>query len=227
MAAAKPTSISRRVAALALPVVLLPSMLWVFRASCARLGHPLGYLLGFGVYWLFWCLLVPTILLGGWRLVCDLFRPFPRLCALSWPTQALLWWPVLFPLTFVFVRRVASAGPAILLVSIALGIVIGVTEEILWRGLFLRLFPRNLWLGLIYPSLMFALWHIAPQSVLPSRMAGGVTAFVAYAFLLGITYGAAARQTGSIAWPTIAHIVHDSLGLGGYVYAAWLTRTLG
>jgi len=55
---------------------------------------------------------------------------------------------------------------------------------------------------------MFALWHLAPQSVVPNRLPGGSISFVAYAFVLGLTYAFAAQRTGSIAWPTVSHIVH-------------------
>jgi hypothetical protein len=39
--------------------------------------------------------------------------------------------------------------------------------------------------------------------------------------LIATTY--AARKTGSIRWPTLSHVIHDSLGLGALAYAIWLT----
>jgi membrane protease YdiL (CAAX protease family) len=111
-----------------------------------------------------------------------------------------------------------------IIISIVLGIVIGVTEEILWRGVYMRMFPNSIWLNLVYPSVMFALWHLAPQSIVVNRMPGGTLSFVAYALVLGIIYGITVYQTKSIAWSTVAHIVHDTLGLGGFVYAAWLMK---
>jgi biotin transporter BioY len=49
--------------ALALPLLLLPVMAGVFALAARLLGADAGYLLGFGLYWLFWCLLVPHWLL--------------------------------------------------------------------------------------------------------------------------------------------------------------------
>jgi len=182
--------------------------------------------LGFMVYWLFWCILIPIILLGGIRPLFELFQPFPTFSELSWKTHLFLWWPIAFPLFFVFIPRLMKANVNILLASILLGIVIGITEEILWRGVYMRLFPNNVWLNLVYPSLMFAIWHIAPQTVVINRMPGGTFSFMSYAFLLGLSYAITVYQTKSIAWCTVAHAIHDTLGLGGFVYAVWLTQSI-
>ena len=216
---------SRQWAALAGPTVLIAIMLWAFRKGHGRFGFPLGYLLAFGLYWIGWCLIFPAFLLGGWRALVDLFQPVAAFGALSWVTHLLLWWPIVFPLLFMFLPRLRKANWAILLASLALGIVIGVTEEILWRGVYLRLFPGNIWLGLLYPSLLFGLWHICPLSVLANKLPGGAASFVIYAVLLGLTYGLAAQRTGSIYWPTVAHVIHDTLGLGGFTYAACARRS--
>ena len=214
----------RRTAALAAPIMLVFSMYGFFQAFNRRWHAPLDYLLSFIVYWVFWCLLFPFLLLGGIRPILGLFQPFPPFIDLTWQTQILLWWPVIFPLFFVFINRIRRANGKILLVSILLGIIIGLTEEILWRGVYTRIFPNNIWLNLVYPSLMFALWHLAPLSITPNRMPGGRLSFIVYAFLLGVTYTITVYQTGSIAWCTISHIAHDTLGLGGFAYANWLVQ---
>jgi len=125
-------------------------------------------------------------------------------------------------LFFVFIPGLPRANMRIISVSVLLGAVIGVTEEVFWRGVYLRMFPGNAWLSLVYPSAMFALWHLAPLSVRPNRLPGGSLAFVAYALLLGGSYALSATQTGSIGWTTVSHIIHDSLGLGALAYAQWL-----
>jgi membrane protease YdiL (CAAX protease family) len=77
---------------------------------------------------------------------------------------------------------------------------------------------------MIYPSWMFGLWHIAPRSVRPNTMPGGMFSIVFYAVILGLSYGYPARRTGSIRWCTVSHCLHDTLGLGGLAYASWLIR---
>jgi uncharacterized protein len=207
---------------LAAPLVLTASMLAAYIGLDVLFGYPLGYLAAFGLYWFIWCIFFPVLVLGGLRPLIDLFRPFPAFHKLDWKTHLLLWWPIVFPLFFAFLPRLDRINMPILIGSLLLGVIIGVTEEIFWRGLFIRFFPNRTWLNVIYPSLLFGIWHVAPLAVRPSSMPGGVYSFVFYAVILGVSYALAARRTNSIAWCTISHIGHDVLGLGALAYAVWL-----
>jgi len=40
-------------------------------------------------------------------------------------------------------------------------------EEVLWRGVYITLFPDSRWWGIVWPTVWFALWHYAPGSVSP------------------------------------------------------------
>jgi membrane protease YdiL (CAAX protease family) len=215
--------VARRSFIIAIPPLLIASMCFAFRHLSARFGFPAGYLAAFGVYWIGWCAIVPTGVLGT-HAVVDLFRrspvPFPKLGV---TTHVLLWWPLVFPLAYSFVPRIGSTRVVVLIASIALGTVIGVSEEILWRGLYVRAFPNQVWLNTIYPSMAFGLWHLCPLSVLPSRYPGGAVAFTAYSVALGLSYAYSVRRTGSIRWCTVSHCIHDALGLGAFAYASWLT----
>jgi membrane protease YdiL (CAAX protease family) len=215
--------VGKRWFVIAVPPLLIASMYGAFRYLTARFGFPTGYLAAFGVYWVGWCVIVPTGILGT-RAVLDLFSrwgvPFAKLGA---TTHVLLWSPLLFPLAFSFVPRIGSTSVVILIASIALGIVIGVTEELLWRGLYVTAFPNRLSLNTTYPSIAFGLWHLCPLSALPSRYPGGALAFAGYSVVLGLSYAYYARRTGSIRWCTVSHCIHDALGLGAFAYASWLT----
>jgi hypothetical protein len=213
--------VTRQQIALGSPAVLIATMYVLFRTLSGKLGYPLGYLVAFTVYWIAWCGVLPVAVLGPAG-VCDLFKAGKtRLRDAAPGTHAMLWWPLVFPLAFAF-PRIVSAAPAIILASVALGVVTGVAEELLWRGVYLSSFPENRWLNTTYPSLAFGLWHLCPLSVLPSRYPGGIAIFVIYSTLLGFSYATAARRMESIRWCTISHCVHDVLGLGGFAYGAWL-----
>jgi hypothetical protein len=62
----EPVSFSdfRQKALLVLPLLLLVSTNLAFQWFVGLWGDRLGYLAGFGFYWLFWCLLAPLWLLG-------------------------------------------------------------------------------------------------------------------------------------------------------------------
>ncbi|MTI96015.1 MAG: CPBP family intramembrane metalloprotease [Firmicutes bacterium] len=49
-----------------------------------------------------------------------------------------------------------------LLMAIPMSVWNGFLEEVLWRGTFTALFPRQTMLGIIYPALGFAAWHLGP-----------------------------------------------------------------
>ncbi len=213
---------SMRTVMLAMPVILIASTYIAFQVFDAWWGYPLGYLVGFIFYWTVWCLAFPTYILGGLGPVIDLFREGkPGIKDLGWKLHLLLWFWILFPLITIFIPKATQIGLIVLLGSILIGLVIGVTEELLWRGVYIRLFPNNAWLNMVYPSIMFGLWHISPQSVRASSMPGGVFSFVGYAVFLGLAYAYVARKTGSIRWCTLSHVIHDSLGLGALAYLAW------
>jgi uncharacterized protein len=213
---------SRRIM-LFMPVALIATTYAAFNIFNTWWGYPFGYLMGFVFYWVVWCLVFPVYMLGGVRPVLDLFREGkPEFQKLGRRAHFFLWFWIVFPLATIFIPRAGGVGFTIFAYSILIGITIGVTEEILWRGVYVRLFPNSTWMSIIYPSIMFSLWHIAPQSVKASTMPGGIFSFLFYPLVLGLAYAYVAKKTGSIRWTTLSHVVHDSLGLGALAYAIWL-----
>jgi membrane protease YdiL (CAAX protease family) len=208
---------------IALPPVLIASMYGLFRFLPSRFGASAGYLAAFAAYWIGWCVMVPTAILGT-RTVADLFRRSAASFAnLGAATHVALWWPLAIPLAFSFLPRIAATSFPIFIASMVLGIIIGVTEELLWRGLYITAFPNRLSLNTIYPSIAFGVWHLCPLSALPSRYPGGALAFAAYSVALGLSYAYSVRQTRSIRWCSVSHSIHDALGLGAFAYANWVS----
>src|SRR4051812_40621086 len=142
----------------AVPPVLLVTMYVAFQELTVQYGFPLGYLLAFSLYWGLWCVALPAAVLGT-RGVLGLFRSLqPQTSQLGIATHFALWWPLAAPLVFVFLPHIASTGATVIVASVVLGMVTGITEEVLWRGVYVTLFADNVWLNTIYPSLSFGLW---------------------------------------------------------------------
>jgi len=208
----------KKKALLATPWVLLGTTYLAFQGFVALWGPKWGYLAGFVFYWALWGLLLPLWILG-WGGLRDIFREVrPRLGKPVWLGAVLLLLPVAGAAATVFVVKLPLLTLPIVLGSAALALVNGVLEEVLWRGAYIRLFPGKLFLGYIYPTLGFALWHLAPQAVHPINMPGGVTAFLIGATLMGACWGWVAWRTGSIRWSTFSHVLTDFLGLGATIY---------
>lgn len=199
--------------ALALPWLLIPSTAGIFALATRWLGAEAGYLLGFGFYWLFWCLLIPLILLGKAEFASILRDRAPLFSRENWHA-ALLWLFVTLVSVLMYAGEFIRAPLALILLAALLATLNGFCEEILWRGLYVRLFPRNPWLGILYPALGFALWHFAPQIIFPAE---NIIGFVVSTFFLALPYGFITYRTGSARWTAISHSLSGILALSGYL----------
>jgi uncharacterized protein len=200
------------------PPVLLASTFLAYRGLVARFGLKRGYFGGFLFYWLAWCLLLPLALLGPGGLGALFRNVAPRYGDPAWLGLLLLLFPLLLGYGFAFPRAVRGAGWTLLLVSAAIAVVNGTLEEVVWRGTYVALFPEGWVLGMVFPAIGFGLWHLAPQSVLPSRYPGGEVALVVVSGIVGLMWGWVAHQARSIVWVTVSHVLFDFSGLGGRVY---------
>ena len=196
-----------------LPFLLLPVMFGIFTIFARWLGAEAGYLLGFGFYWLFWCLLIPRALLGKAEFAAILHDRAPLLNRANW-LAALLWLAVMLTAVFMYAGEFIRAPLTLILLAVPLATVNGCCEEILWRGLYVHLFPHNPWLAILYPSLGFALWHFAPQVIFPAENVFGL---VVSTFFLALPYGYIAWRTGSARWTAVSHSLSGILALSGYL----------
>jgi membrane protease YdiL (CAAX protease family) len=204
----------QQIALLLAPWVLLGTTYLCYGALKRRLAAPTAYLGGFLFYWVAWCIVLPLVVLGPRRLA-GLFRP----CAspLGHP-----WWlgvfclvgPPLFSFATVFPGALRRANPKVWLASAAAAIVNGTLEEVLWRGTYIALFPDDFWLGQLYATVGFAVWHFSPQSVYPYRGPGGQVGLVVAVGFLGLLWAWVANNTGVILWTAISHILIDLSALG-------------
>ena len=217
IAEARP-SIGRRQALLLAPVLVLASEYVAFQGLTPMLGPRLGYLAAFATYWVGWCLLFPTWVVG-WPGVRAMFGPaHPRWGRPTWLGAAVLALPLVLGYGVALPRALAQATPLIVAASFLLAAINATGEEVLWRGLYQRAFPHRTWLPVLWPSLGFAMWHLAPQSVRANSMPGGAWSFVLVAGLVGLGWAWLAQQSGSIRWTTAAHILFDFAGLGALLY---------
>lgn len=198
---------------IALPIALCLSMAGVFVLCAHWLGAEAGYLLGFVCYWVFWCLLVPSALLGKAG-VAALLRGRDRLFSRPNRLAACLWLVVMLTAVFLYTGEFLRAPLSLILVAIPMATINGVCEELLWRGLYVQAFPGNPWLAIGYPAIGFALWHLAPQTIFPAE---NVIGFVISTFFLALPYGYIAWRTGSARWTAIAHSLSGVLALSGYL----------
>jgi uncharacterized protein len=161
-----------QIALLIAPWLLVATTYLAYQLLERRFGKKRIYLGGFLFYWILWCMLFPLALLGPQTLV-RLFRCVHSPFGHPWWLGAFcLIAPPLVAFVFLFPKAMRKASVKLMLVSALLAIVNGPLEEVLWRGAYLTLFPGQFWLALLYPSVGFALWHLAPMSIVPPAVGG-------------------------------------------------------
>jgi hypothetical protein len=196
---------------LALPMILYGTMYTLFTVLVHWFGKDIGYLLSFTGYWLIFGLTIPTLLSGRVHfgsLLKDRTSLFTRQ---NWMAASL--WLIISAVTLIMYGEVFIAGSFLLiLIALPLATLNGFCEEIFWRGIFVKAFPNNPWLGIVYPAVGFALWHFIPQSVFPADTGYG---FILSTLFLGLAYGTIAYRTGSAKWTAISNSLNGILALSG------------
>jgi hypothetical protein len=187
------------------PPILMGVMYPIFQLLAGALGQLIGWYLGLVTYWLIWGGLFPWLVIGkeGILRMIRPQRPSLRVILL-----------VLFPILMAGAYRVISgmayeksSGWAFLLIlSTNLGN--GFFEEVLWRGVYMELFPGSSLFRIVWPTIWFALWHYAPGSVSPS---GNALGLMIGSGMMGLYLSLLAKHTVTIWWNIVAH------ALGGFI----------
>lgn len=192
----------QKTAIVALPILAL-MMYGIIQVAARLLGTDLAWYFGFLVYWPLWCIGYPIWILG-----LDSFRDLFHSRKLDIYSFSLLAFPIIFSLvgklffsgsggvwgryaTFDFWEKTVY-------VSTAFGN--GTLEEVLWRGVYIKLFQKEKLWGLVWPTIWFSLWHYAPGSMgaSPYVLMGG-------AFVLGGCLALLAMKTNSVRWSAVSH----------------------
>ncbi len=198
----------KRKFAIVMPFVLITSTFLVFQLYVRLVGPGLAWYLGLMTYWLTWCLVFSLWIIGKKR-VRELVRP-------QKPDKIIVVL-VLVPMLLAGIWRfVAGMSYPKESIWIVFGLVMtsfgnGIFEELLWRGVYMELFPKNNWYRIGWSTLWFSLWHFVPGSISSNS---GVIGLVLGSAFFGIYLSLLAKKTGTIWWSIIAHI------LGGLVIIA-------
>jgi membrane protease YdiL (CAAX protease family) len=196
---------------LTIPFALIPSTTLVFISLARWLGKEKGYLLGFLFYWIIWCVIVPLLLLGTKDFPSLFMDKTPLFSGPNWLAAVLLAVVTLVTL-FMYGKGFIQSPLNLILIAIPVAIINGICEELLWRGLYIKIFPNNLWLAVLFPAIGFALWHLAPRQIFSE---GNKFTFIFSTFILGLAYGWITYRTGSAKWTAVSHSLNGILALGG------------
>lgn len=213
---------------IAAPFLLMLSTYLIFLNTIPHFPEgSLGAYLGNLFYWLFWCVLFPLWAVGreGLAGVVRGIGEGKRGPGIAgWIVLSV---PVLLPLYVVPLATASGVelpgaegygtGLVLWMAVLVTSLLNGVLEEILWRGTYLAAFPQNRVLGLLFPSVMFGLWHLSPFSFLPGTGAVELLVISMVGIIFGLCWGIVAWRTGTIRWSIYSHILSNIVLIGTIV----------
>lgn len=197
----------KQVTAILTPPVLVAVMIPVFRflVNHIQTNWRIGWALGLASYWIIWCGICSWLLIGKENIL-QLIQPH----RLTPQIFILVLIPIIGAGLYRLVPGMTYDKPTrwIYLILITTTFGNGFFEELLWRGVYLELFPKSILWGMIWPSLWFALWHYAPGSVAPDGKPWGL---MIGSGIMGFYLSFLARKTGTIWWTILMHVI------GGFI----------
>jgi membrane protease YdiL (CAAX protease family) len=189
----------RQIVVIVAPPVLVAVMYPVFQLLSGALGETVGWYLGLLIYWIFWCAVFPLIIIGKEN-IKTIIQPRK----LNLKILLLVSFPILIASLYTLIPGMEYQKPNTWIFFLLLLTTFGngFFEEVLWRGVFMILFPDNIMLRIIWPSIWFALWHFVPGSV---HSDSNVIALVIGAGIFGFYLSFLAKYTHTIWWSIVIH----------------------
>jgi len=199
----------KRIIAVIAPPILLASMYPVFQLLSGLIGNDrVAWYLGLAVYWLVWGLIFPIIMLGIQN-VRELIKPQ----RITKKLLMLLAIPLIGAIAARLVPGMAGyekEGILIFFLILSTPFGNGFFEELLWRGVYFKLFPKNVFYRMIWPSLWFGLWHYIPVSINNSELTGLIGMIVG-PIMMGLYLAFLTKKTNTLWWAIVAHTI------GGFI----------
>jgi membrane protease YdiL (CAAX protease family) len=198
-------------AVLIAPAFLILSTLLAFRLTAYFHDPTVRRVAGFVWYALVGGVVVPLLVLGRQE-YRSLFGSGRR--RLSPGQLAGLAIPPILAVLLVSPMVYADARGRIVVMIAGIALLNGVLEETFWRGLFARVFRDDAVRGVLYPALVFALWHVwlLPRWSVAAPPVHSLVVFLA-ALGIGLIYGWVAWRTGSIRWTSVSHVLLNAAGV--------------
>ena len=187
------------------PPILIAVMYPIFCSLVeALVVDRIAWYLGLMIYWFTWCVIFPLLIIGKEN-IKTLIRPQKP----SKKTFLLIAIPLLSALAvrlFVPGMEYEKESVWILLILLSTPFGNGFFEEVLWRGVYVRLFPNSIFYRMIWPSVLFAIWHYIPGSVLHENVMGLIGLMVGSG-IMGLYLSYLTKKTNTLWWSIVSHVL--------------------
>jgi len=192
----------KQIIAIVIPPILIAFMYPIFYLLAGVfVVDRIAWYLGLIIYWLTWGAIFPFLIIGKEN-IRTLIRPQKP----NKKVLLLIAIPLLGALATKFIPGIGyekeSVWIFLLLLSTPLGN--GFFEEVLWRGVYFKLFPNNILYRMIWPSIWFAMWHYVPGSVLHDNVVGLIGLMVGSG-VMGLYLSYLTKKMNTLWWSIVAH----------------------
>jgi membrane protease YdiL (CAAX protease family) len=186
------------------PILVLVTMCPIFNFLSVQFhdNWRISWILGLMIYWIIWGIGYPLLTIGI-RSITSIIKPQKPSIILI----LLVLFPLIMTTVFKFIPgsiRYDKPDMFILTILIFSAFGNGFCEEIYWRGVFMKLFPKSLLFRIIWPSIFFGLWHYIPGSLNPES--SHVIGLMIGAIFLGFYSSLIAWKTDTIWWSILIHV---------------------
>lgn len=195
----------KHVIAFIIPPLLIVFMYPIFNLLAGVLANDrIAWYLGLFTYWLIRGFMFPLVMIRKKEMI-----------ALIKPQRLTM--KILLPMSVIFVGALAttlfvpgieyekqSVWIYILLLSTCFGN--GFFEELLWRGVYYKLFPNSIFYRMIWPSIWFGIWHYVPVSINNSELSG-LIGMITGSIMMGLVLSYMIKKTNTLWWSILAHTI--------------------
>ncbi|RKD34989.1 CPBP family intramembrane glutamic endopeptidase [Lacrimispora algidixylanolytica] len=198
------------------------SMLLLIPFLTNRIGKTAGYISGFCIYWFIFCFPVSLYSSNGFGKLSEIYTQKSNITiTMRNIYYSFAFMPCIATFFVVFKGYVLIVEFQVLAIALLFAIINGTFEEMLWRGVFNKVFNNNISLSYIYPSVFFGIWHIALYLAKGMVYQGGFASLVGGSFFMGLLWGWVAYKTKSIKVVTAVHIITNFFAFTGLIYQNW------
>lgn len=205
----------------AVPILCI-SMMLLIPFLTNRIGKTVGYISAFCIYWFIFCLPVSLYSSNGFSKLREIYTQKSNITiTMRHVYYSLAFMPCIATFFVVFKGYVSIVEFQVLAIALSFAIINGTFEEMLWRGVFNKIFDNNVFWSYIYPSVFFGIWHIALYLAKGMVYQGGFASLVGGSFFMGLLWGWVAYKTKSIKVVTAVHIITNFFAFTGLIYQNW------
>jgi membrane protease YdiL (CAAX protease family) len=196
---------TKQIIAIVTPPIFIAFMYPIFQSLVGILANDrIAWYIGLIIYWLIWGAVFPLIIIRKDK-IKTLIRPQkPKrkvLLIISIPLLGAL-------VTRLFVPGMGYEKESVCILFLLLSTPFGngFFEEVLWRGVYVTLFPTNIFYWMIWPNIWFVIWHYVPGSVFHENVIG-LIGLMAGSGLMGLILSYLTKKTNTLWWAIITHFL--------------------